>query len=296
MRVEKGEGEREQSEKGFTRMAEEQMIEIRPGRRIRVRDIVYSESTRASMFFVHGSCATLDQFDELLQSMETFLKDNCFSVHLFDAVGCGSSDKPCEHSYYSECELQADLVSVFERSKSDTNFIVAHSYGTSQALKLCSQMREETKRTVKGIILISGAMGLPGGGHPIMILPCFLLNWIQPSLSSAFVRAAFHESAPPFLLERALRRSNSNPMYMCKNFYRQTEWFRIEDAATIAVKALVIHGKDDKVLSADHSRIMADVLPHAELRLIERSSHQVVEEKPDETAAAIQTFVLTCLE
>ena len=241
---------------------------------------------------VHGSCATLEQYEPLIEKLGPFLKKKNFVAEAFDAFGCGKSDKPKITKAYAERELQADLAAVYEKVKHPTtNFIIGHSYGTSQVIKLVNEMSEEDKKGVKGIILLSGALPGTNGGHPIFVLPSFLLNLIQGFLSTNFRQAAYHPSADPALLEAAEKWSNSNPMYMCKYFYEQTRWATYEEIQGVTCRALVCHGEADKILSLEAGRRLHSALPNASLKVLPKCSHQIMEEDPETLANHIIEFM-----
>ena len=83
-------------------------------------------------------------------------------------------------------------------------FIVSHSYGTSQTVRLCAKYLNSGlpyKYNIKGIVL----MGMPAIGNqlkdnsnsaPLLFyLPETVLGWIQPSLSKGFRDRALHEKS-----------------------------------------------------------------------------------------------------
>lgn len=103
---------------------------------------------------------------------------------------------------------------------------------------------------------------------------------------------AFHKNSDPRLKEECLRGSNKNDMYMCKAWYRQMKWITPEEAtrAQGQIPALVIHGEDDGIIPLAAGQYLSDVL-HAKLVVISEASHQVMQEKSEEVAEAILTFL-----
>ena len=211
--------------------------EIREGRRIRIKQYnSFAESAAAStaesvnrrgsltnffsplkgsILFVHGSCATLNQFERLIHAMAPFLIKQGFACESFDQYGCGASEKKKQYDYYSEAELQDDLQAMYQKTKhKKVNYIVGHSYGCSQTIKLVNSLSPAEKKSLTGIILIGGTLPGRDGGHPVMKLPSFMLTWIQPWLSKMFRENAYHSDCDPELVAEAEARSNSNPMYM----------------------------------------------------------------------------------
>ena len=106
-------------------------------------------------------------------------------------------------------------------------FIVAHSYGTSQVVTMLSEA--DANIAVNGVIMIAGAVGggssqvAIDGGHSIFRLPIFVLNLIQSKLTNEFLSAAYFGTNME-LRKYSGEKSNQNPMYIVKAFYRQTKW------------------------------------------------------------------------
>mmetsp|Transcript_26177 Transcript_26177/g.52204 ORF Transcript_26177/g.52204 Transcript_26177/m.52204 type:complete len:321 (-) Transcript_26177:90-1052(-) len=250
-----------------------------------------------SVLMVHGSCASLEQYEKLVEILYPFLKKKNFVAEAFDAFGCGKSAKPKRTKAYAERELQADLAAIYEKVKHPTtNFIIGHSYGTSQVIKLINEMSDEDKKAVKGVILLSGAFPGTNGGHPIFILPSMFLDLIQGFLSSQFRAAAYHPTADPALLEAAADRSNANPMYMCKYFYEQTKWATYDEIQGVTCRTLVVHGEGDNILSLDAGRRLHSALPNASFKVMPNVSHQLMEEDPETLANHIIEFMTESLK
>jgi pimeloyl-ACP methyl ester carboxylesterase len=196
-----------------------------------------------------------------------------------------------QYKMYAEAELQDDLYAMYQKTKHKrVNYIVGHSYGCSQTVKLVNSLSAAEKKALKGIILIGGTLPGRDGGHPVMKLPSFMLSFIQPWLSKMFRENAYHTDCDPELLAEAEARSNSNPMFMCKYFYEQTKWCTVEEVSQVDVKALVIHGEEDKILPISGARSLASAL-RTPLKVIQGTSHQCMEEKPEEVAKEIIAFM-----
>ena len=235
-----------------------QSIEVRPGRNLYCRTLhlkhqheqdgadIPNETTatnqrRIHILFVHGSMAWSDQFEPLICSLgHTLLSRQqkdlpMLTCHLFDAFGCGKSrPKPSNFnaSDVSERELANDLKAMCDRIRDSVGeggefFIVAHSYGTSQVVTMLGEASANI--AVNGVIMIAGAVGggssqvAIDGGHSIFRLPVFVLNLIQSKLTNEFLSAAYFGTNME-LRKYSGEKSNQNPMYIVKAFYRQTKW------------------------------------------------------------------------
>jgi len=231
-----------------------QSIEVRPGRNLYCRtlhlkheheqdgdDTTATNLRRIHILFVHGSMAWSDQFEPLICSLgHTLLSRQqkdlpMLTCHLFDAFGCGKSrPKPSNFnaSDVSERELANDLKAMCDRIRDTVGeggefFIVAHSYGTSQVVTMLGEASANI--AVNGVIMIAGAVGggssqvAIDGGHSIFRLPVFVLNLIQSKLTNEFLSAAYFGTNME-LRKYSGEKSNQNPMYIVKAFYRQTKW------------------------------------------------------------------------
>ena len=228
------------------------------------------------ILFVHGSCAGSIQFESLIHSLShlcykldlsdtkendkfeqnkinssrSIIKLNCY---LFDSLGCGESKQETYNwKDYSEYELATDLEGIFSSMTEKDNeemkdveiktFIVAHSYGTSQVIKLVNSMSlYQNSSSVDGIVLLGSALGdgpcdaISDGGHILFKLPIFLLRWMQPSMTKTFVDAAYFIDSEQSLKDKATTFCNQNDMAMVKAFYRQVKWSTSIDAMNVKV-------------------------------------------------------------
>ena len=249
----------------------ERKVEIRAGRVISCKKTsckIQNGDTNlpaCNLLFIHGSCAASMQYNSLIESM----KNNCqhgipevnsqkkesipskMNFYSFDQLGCGDSKHPSSDWYaFSSSELLTDLKIITEqilRSESSSSlYLVAHSHGCSQVIKLLllnSFSKPEIISRIASIILIGGALkGGPAalakdGGHVIFkILPTFILNRLQPSLSNNFFNAAVHPNHHDKLRKSSLKISNDNSMEFCKAYYRQQKYASIEEASKIKVR------------------------------------------------------------
>lgn len=214
------------------------------------------QSQEINILFVHGSCAGSIQYETLVSSLVNHFMESLnpsidnleknkvsqktiLNCHMFDAVGCGESRQGFyEWRDFSEKALAEDLEFIMNLiSQSSENkgkncrkfFIVAHSYGTSQVIKLVNKLELLKDSTcIEGIVLIGSA--LHGGPHLLnrtnylFRLPVFVLNWMQNMLTNAFVDAAYYPETETSLKDNARAFCNKNDMAMAKAFYRQTKW------------------------------------------------------------------------
>jgi pimeloyl-ACP methyl ester carboxylesterase len=114
--------------------------------------------------------------------------------------------------------LKAFVRSHWPPDHNKKRFVVGHSYGCSQVLKLVNSLDESEQGLLSGVVLLSGALksgpataATRDGGHWIFsFLPLFVLKYIQPTLSEAFLKIAIHETKREELRESAMTISSRN--------------------------------------------------------------------------------------
>ena len=82
-------------------------IFVRPNRKICIyyKDFGFDKPL---LFFIHGSCARMGQFEEQIKFFES---KKLFTILAYDQFGCGKSDKPKNWNAYSAKNLLQDCIS-----------------------------------------------------------------------------------------------------------------------------------------------------------------------------------------
>ena len=207
-------------------------IEVRNGRKLAVhcrKASDWGKPTAATAIFVHGSAASLVQWEHQLVSFSSA----GFSVVAYDALGCGRSAKPQGWSCYSTEELYEDLKAMLALYCGTGKVVlVGHSAGCGHLLRLAAEAAgavDSTCPTVTpppklptALVLIAPVNAVPSA-LAIFRLPIFLLEWLRPSLSAGFAERAFHAQTRACqteehraLIELSEAMSGANPMHMCK--------------------------------------------------------------------------------
>eukprot|EP00483_Globobulimina_turgida_P008051 UN08067 len=84
------------------------MAEIRAGRKLAVLHIAHKNMKAPYAFFIHGACARMSQFEQLIKNLAL----TC-NIIAFDRIGCGISDKPKRYHAYDDTNIFADLCALF---------------------------------------------------------------------------------------------------------------------------------------------------------------------------------------
>jgi pimeloyl-ACP methyl ester carboxylesterase len=105
---------------------------------------------------------------------------------------------------------------------------------------------------------------------------------------------AFDSSADPALIEAARVFSNNNDMAMCQSYHKHLQFATQKEAIAAAksLPVLILHGVSDGIIPKEGGQHLADCLgENALFMLVDRASHQVLEERPIQVAAALKTFI-----
>ena len=275
-----------------------ELVEARAGRSLAVH-IHRNARTPHVLIFLHGSCATLLQWEAQLAA---FREE--YTVVAFDMYGCGRSPKPREWEAYSTTAHTDDLafiVSRFGSGGGGKTALVAHSAAVGLALRLAARR----DGGIDALALVSGVDSTPSTAtspfSPFR-LPLCALRMLHPKLDSAFEQLALHPTtreassvAHRQLLEVCREANKGNDMYMVKAYYRQLRLPTLEMVASVNVPCLVLYGSGDQLVSPECSRRLHRYLERgggrAVMHEIEQAAHQVMQERPEKVNALLGAFL-----
>lgn len=220
-----------------------------------------------------------------------------------DLIGFGRSDKPPEIGWYSYDRHVDSIARLVEELDLTELTLVVHDWGGPIGLRIAV---EHPERIARLVILDTGI----GGGRPPSE------TWLRfravvRELGAALdigrlveagtaqgldddVRAAYDGAFPtpeskagalafPELVPTEPDHPNTAPMNRVREALRS--WQK---------PTLVVWGAEDAVLPPEHAQGFVDLIPGAEGPvLIEGAGHFLQEDRPDELAEAIRTFVLS---
>ncbi len=281
-----------------------ELVEIRRDRKVHIVIWEPGVVTSTTIFFFHGSMATLNQFAKLFP----VFKEMNLRIVAYDALGCGSSTKPVDSlfddSYYLMEELVLDAIEVFTKYASEKNFLVGHSFGTTVVARIidCYHNLKNYPTTINGVILLGTTDKLPSRGPSIFALPVFLLRIIHPILSSRFAGKALSPKCDPETRNEISSQSGKNEMHVVKSFYRNFQWANESIWTSLAsskIPVLICQGEDDAITKPEGALRLFETYFQSSTQnkyiTIPASGHQLMQETPMAVAAAIKNFV-TSLE
>jgi pimeloyl-ACP methyl ester carboxylesterase len=254
-----------------------------------------------------------------------------------DLMGCGQSppaatvnDAPGDNknsnkdNAYSNEEIMADLTALME-THVDPNLpvvMMGHSYACNVILPLLLESKslsgDKKYKNLTACIFLSSAVRCPenpnpDGGHWMLrspYVPDMLLNYLQPTMTNAFVEMAVHPDHTA-LRERVEDASNGNSMRTARAYHRNHKWYTLP-TTDLDVPILVVHGAEDAIIPVAAGQSLATALSsslsasgeseHAseksqqaaskvEFVTVERARHLVMMEQPDEVARAVWKFL-----
>jgi pimeloyl-ACP methyl ester carboxylesterase len=222
---------------------------------------------------------------------------------LVDLKGFGSSPKPDDRRYAPMD--QAELVHRLVRQRDLVNVnLVGHSLGGGVSLLTALLLRDAATERLKRLVIVSGAC------YP-QKLPPFARLAHYPRLSSAMMRAL----GPRAVARRVLRSIVYDPGCITRSqiegyadALRGPETMRVLIQAAlqivpknldriigrfpeIDVPALVLWGRQDRVIPVALGERLARDLPHARLVVLDGCGHLPHEERPGESVEALEAFL-----
>ena len=281
-----------------------EQVEIRSGRTVAVyHHNASSANAKPRLFFVHGSCASMLQYCELILHFAAAGHE----IIAFDYVGCGRSPKPRDWYAYAFAALQADVAAVVAKygaSSSAKNILVCHSAGCLLGLGVVAARDAQPPVVVDGLILMGAGYAPVYKPLPLFYLPAIVLTWMQPQLDRGFESVALHEKttdpaiateARKAVLALAQEVNASNVAYMFKAYYRQLVMPTPDELARagrmVPAIALVVGDSDKLVPRAGTDALKALLPPAVPIHEIKDASHQMMQEDPAACIAIVESFL-----
>jgi len=225
------------------------------------------------------------------------LSERCRVVAL-DLKGFGYSARPAGADYSQTA--QARLVAgVMDRLGIERADVLGHSLGAATALRLAALFPQRVTR----LVLVAGVPPLSaGGGVPPLgdaVLRPFLrlgtaLALHQPALRLALLRSGFFD--PSFLTPemreefRCIARIRGTVEAIVSVLLDSSRDEPL-DLGQVRQPTLLLWGAGDRAMGLRFARWFEARLPNARLRVVDRARHMVIEERADESNAAILAFL-----
>jgi pimeloyl-ACP methyl ester carboxylesterase len=239
-----------------------------------------------TILLIHGAGMSARSWALQLQGLGT-----SHQVLAMDLPGHGASDAISDPSVESYADAACALLATLGIGPV---FVAGHSLGGSVALSLAARNPE----LVKGLILISSCAKIPQSSGSFKTL--------LGSLPVPFGRMLFSSTARSFLF--ALGATNSAVQLALKDLRNcrpetvkkdmaAAEAMNLENAAqNLRSPTLILCGTSDIVTPLRLSEKLADLIPNAQLHVVDRAGHMLPLEAPERVNREILGFVASVEE
>ncbi|MCX5792146.1 MAG: alpha/beta hydrolase [Elusimicrobia bacterium] len=254
----------------------------------------------ATLVFLHGFGASLHVWDGVVK----YLPKDRFTAYLLDLKGAGFSSRPRDGRY--SIRDNADLVNKFIKANNLSGYtLVAHSFGGAVALFSAIDSLEDPALKPGKLVLIDPAAypaKLPGYIRALRIPG--LRNILYSLTTRVFQvrhilgKVIYDRSV---ITEELVRRYTA---FMGQKNFAYALWRTADQMVPehpeqytsrykdLKYPALVIWGKEDRVLRLAAGERLAKDLPAAQLAVLAKCGHDAPEEFPEGTARLIETFAV----
>lgn len=265
---------------------------------LRIRTIETGTGDRPPVLLVHGVGGWAEHWTEVMP----LLAQDGRRVVAFDLPGFGASERPAAPGYFATPSFYATVVdAVRARLGLERPHLIGHSLGGGiafvSAVSHPARYRSLTLVAPGGlgtdIALLLRLMSLPGAAL-LAVLGGRRMN--RRALRSCFADPA---RIPPHLFAEAERYAGTSAESL--RVMRAVATIRgvrpalrkgwIARSPEYDGPSLVVWGRRDVVVPADHAAAVSTVLPRAGLELIDDAGHLVMAERPAQFVAAVTPFL-----
>lgn len=237
------------------------------------------DTRKNTLVFIHGSGGNHTIWSH--QYGRLHKKYNIVAVNL---PGHGPSEGNSERNAQRYCEWMKKILQALDLKKP---VLVGHSLGAAIALGFALRYPE----AIAGIVCIGAGMKMP--------VNSFFLEFLQTNPPE--IPAEVIDLICKFSLAKENREKFSDPLrksialsrvdVLYGDLLACDEMDLTQDAAKIAVPALIVCGAEDKMTPPELSRQLAAAIEKGLLEIIEGAGHTVMLEKPVEFNASLDKFV-----
>lgn len=253
-----------------------------------------------ALLLIHGFPTASWDWEALWPSLSTR-----YRVHALDLIGFGFSDKPRDYDY--SLTDQASLCEHFLRGEGIGSYhVLAHDYGDSVAQELLARQADAAHAPrLASVVFLNG--GLFPETHRPVLLQKLLLSPLGPLVArltsrarlAANMRAIFGAATPPDdelidgfwrLVEHGdgLRIMHKLIRYMVERRQQRERWVGAMRQTTIPLA--LVDGAADPISGAHIARRYRQLVPAADITLLEGIGHYPQVEAPSAVLDAYEAF------
>jgi poly(3-hydroxyoctanoate) depolymerase len=210
----------------------------------------------------------------------------------FDAPGIGES------SGYRWPQRMPAIARTVERTLDALGYDGVHVLGVSLGGVIAQQLAHQAPHRVRRLILAAtgpGLGGVPGSPRALLALAT-PRRYYQPGYYRRIAGRVYGGAArrdPDALLHGSPARFIARPTLSgyLGQIYAITGWTSIPWLRTLHQPTLVLAGDDDPIVPVVNARILARLIPDAQLHVLRRAGHLVLLERPAEAARLVAAFL-----
>lgn len=253
------------------------------------------DASRPSVLLIHGWSQQFTCWQPLLEKLQ-----DRFHIVAMDLRGHGASGKPENDSAYTDTGLWADDVkAVKDAADLDTPVLVGWSYG---ARVIAAYLAVEGDADLAGIVLAGGILAVGSARE----------SWMAGTASPGLDRDLYTDDVPRRLaatarfvdactaqpLDRATYAELVGANMLCPAHVRRALFAADVDLRPVLEKlscpGLVIHGTQDKVVTASTGQAAALCMKNGQYVPYEGIGHAPFLEAPDRFAEDLSKFTTAC--
>ncbi len=239
---------------------------------------------------LHGLQGDSSHFRGLVPALS-----RAYRTLVFDQRGSGLSDKPVMD--YTAALLADDAAALMDA----VDFDSAHVFGVSMGGMIAQELALRHPQKVRSLIL---GCTRAGGPHAVPVTedPAFAVAYTTQeipaeerarALARATLTEGYVEKNPGIIdaLIAARRERPLDPDALTRRRQAIDRHDTYERLPSIHCPTLIITGRQDKIVAWENSRILAERIPQATLRVLDPAGHLFWFEQAEETRKAVLTFL-----
>lgn len=240
--------------------------------------------SKPTVIMNHGNSMNAQFFRKLTSYLESY------NVVSWDLPGHGDSERSNTYNYKSISTL---FVRAIEELKIDNFYMLGHSFGGHLAIQLVNKLKSK----ITGIIII----GTPPMSKPPELEKMFLpLDSSQLAFRKELNQDEAKDLSKSFSNEEGSQTEIATSILNCDGNFREQIFQscmagnyhdEIEMLTTFKIKPLVIHGKNDPIVSLEYLKSKKNLFYQDQVFVFQEAGHSPHLEQPRRTAELISSYI-----
>jgi len=250
-------------------------------------------SGRKRLVLVHGLAARSQTWTDLVP----LIPSDRYTVYLIDLLGSGASSKPKLADYSIRAHSQR-LIRFLERESLSGVTVVGHSLGGAVVLLCAVEALLRGHRDILASMIIIGGLIAEIFRHPLAAR-LFIALYAPDAWVKMGLRMAYHD---PRLIDRE-HIARYAPCYRdkeakralvatCRSLIPPDQEEISARYGDLSLPVLLLWGRHDNIVPLSQGQRLHAAIPGSRLEVIEDCGHNPQEEKPEETIAIMERFVM----